>query len=191
MQDGGSMGHEFVLEGSKMKSYGLIAVLLAGLLAGPAVYAQQASAPAGSTGQCKDGSYTNNATKKGACSGHHGVKEWYDAAAKAAPAEAAPAAAAAAPAAAAAQKSAAAPAAAPAPSAPAAAAPAAKAPSSQPPAAAAPGGGPGMVWVNSSSKVYHCQGDKWYGKTKAGSYMSEADAKAKGFHADHGKTCTP
>lgn len=161
-----------------MKSYGLIAVLLAGLLAGPAVYAQQASAPAGSTGQCKDGSYTSNATKKGACSGHHGVKEWYSAAttgaAAAVPAAAAPAAAAT-------------------PSNTAkttAPAPASKPSSSEPPAQAAPGGGPGMVWVNTSSKVYHCPNDKWYGKTKAGSYMSEADAKAKGYHADHGKACT-
>jgi hypothetical protein len=58
-----------------------------------------------------------------------------------------------------------------------------------PAASAAPGGGHGMVWVNSSTKVYHCQGDRWYGKTKTGSYMSEADAKAKGFRASAGKTC--
>lgn len=58
------------------------------------------------------------------------------------------------------------------------------------PATAAAGGGDGKVWVNSASKVYHCAGTKYYGKTKAGEYMTEADAKAKGNHANNKKACS-
>lgn len=41
----------------------------------------------------------------------------------------------------------------------------------------------GMVWVNLESKVYHREGDRWYGKTKRGKFMTEADAIAAGYRA--------
>lgn len=155
-----------------MKASIVFATAFGCLLAMPAAFAQSsaaapAAAPAGSTGQCKDGSYTSNATKRGACRGHKGVKEWF-AASSSKTAEA--------PAAGATERA-------------KKSRKASGAAGST--AAAAPGGGPGMVWVNESSKVYHCPGDKWYGKTKHGEYMSEADAKAKGNHPEHGKACTP
>jgi hypothetical protein len=134
-----------------------------------------AGAPKGATGMCKDGTYATLQSKSAGCRGHKGVKDWYLSA------SAAPAAAAAA---------------APAPMAAPAAVPKTMAPAAKPaPAAvsnmaAAPGGGAGKVWVNTASNVYHCSDDRYYGKTKAGQYMSEADAKAKGAHPDHGNGCS-
>jgi hypothetical protein len=162
------------------------ALAVTAMIASQAGVAQApAGAPAGSTGLCNDGSYWTGASKSGACRGHKGVKTWY-AGGSSTPAAAAPTAPAA-PAAAA-------------PAAPAAAAPAAMTPAAKTAPAAkttttasttpAPGGGPGMVWLNTSTKVYHCYGTKYYGTTKAGAYMSEADAKAKGAHADAGKPCS-
>lgn len=157
----------------------LLPWIAAGLLCAGLVYAQPpqppAGAPAGTTGLCNDGTYYFGATKRGACHGHKGVKEWWGRLASTAPA-------------------------APAQGARTATAPAAAA-TAAPPAqsrtervarssgAAAPGGGPGLVWVNHKSKVYHCPGDRWYGRTKDGEYMAEGDAAAKGYRPDHGKAC--
>ena len=138
-----------------------------------------AGAPAGATGQCKDGSYTTNATKKGACRGHKGVQTWFAAASAKSTSSATTSK----------SESSAAPAAAPAAATPshASSSPShAKGTTGTP----APGGAPGLVWVNSSSNVYHCYGSRYYGTTKGGKYETEAQAKAGGAHSDHGKACS-
>jgi hypothetical protein len=138
-----------------------------------------AGAPANATGLCKDGTYWTGTTKSGACRGHKGIQTWFAASTSTPSATAS----------------------APAVNAPppaAAATPAAVQPKPSPtvpkavkqPATAAPGGGPGLVWVNTSTKVYHCYGDRYYGTTKDGKYMSEADAKAMGARPNRGSPCS-
>ena len=105
------------------------------------------------TALCKDGTSFSGDSKKGACSGHKGVKTWTSEAT------------------------------------PNSETKADSAKNTTPVATAAPGGGAGKVWLNTRSNVYHCSTDRYYGKTKKGEYQSEADAKAKGGHADHGKSC--
>jgi len=39
----------------------------------------------------------------------------------------------------------------------------------------------GMVWVNTATKVFHRDGDRWYGKTKEGKFMTEGDALKAGY----------
>ena len=161
--------------------YLALSLLVAGAIGATATSAAAPSgAPAGTMGMCKDGTYSSSPEKKGACRGHKGVKEWYGEEGAAAPAKAT-------------SEHANTPlpsstATAPAPMAkttvPATAGRVTGAPIEQ-----AAGGGAGKVWANTSTKVYHCSGDKFYGTTKHGEYMSESDAKAKGYHADHGKAC--
>jgi hypothetical protein len=47
------------------------------------------------------------------------------------------------------------------------------------------------VWVNTASGVYHCPGTRYYGATKAGGFISEAEARAAGHRPAYGRTCTP
>jgi len=62
-------------------------------------------------------------------------------------------------------------------------------PMPQPAAQQAPGAAPNKVWINTASNVYHCPGDRYYGKTKAGKYMTEPEAKAVGAHGVRNATC--
>ena len=129
-----------------------------------------AGAPAGTTGVCKDGTYSSASSKRGACAGHKGVKDWYEAEAATGPKTLGgtpPSTA----------------------HTPPAATPSPMTAGKQAPPSAPMAGGNGKVWVNTASKVYHCEGTRYYGKTKAGSYMSESDAVAAGNRADHGKAC--
>ncbi len=53
------------------------------------------------------------------------------------------------------------------------------------------GGNPqARVWVNLPTHTYHCSGDRYYGKTHSGQYMTQAAAQAAGDHAASGKLCS-
>ena len=170
-----------------MKNLALSLVLVGSVAATAVFAAAPAGAPSGTMGMCKDGTYSSSAEKKGACRGHKGVQDWYgeEPTSKSAAMPAA-------------SERPASPAPAPAPASTMTKLPPAEKPTSPAiagrtsgtPMTPAAGGGAGQVWANDRTKVYHCNGDKWYGKTKHGEYLSESDAKAKGFHADHGKACS-
>lgn len=45
------------------------------------------------------------------------------------------------------------------------------------------------VWVNTPSHFYHCPGTRWYGTTKHGEYMTQAEAQKKANRPAYGKVC--
>ena len=45
------------------------------------------------------------------------------------------------------------------------------------------------VWVNETSKTYHCPGARYYGRTKHGEYMTQKEAQDKGFRPARGQFC--
>ena len=123
------------------------------------------------TAVCNDGTNWSGASRQGACSGHKGVKTWGGSAASA---NSTPA-----------SKSATSGATDVKPAGPGAANAASPSPKQQ----ASGAGQKGQVWVNTATNVYHCPGDRFYGKTKDGKFMSEADAKKAGAKPDHGNSC--
>jgi hypothetical protein len=40
-----------------------------------------------------------------------------------------------------------------------------------------------VVWVNTPSRIYHYSGTRYYGQTRRGAYMCEADARTAGYRA--------
>ncbi|HXT81900.1 MAG TPA: hypothetical protein VN702_20240 [Acetobacteraceae bacterium] len=148
-----------------MRSLLAAAVVGFAFAASPLAYAQTSTTTTSTvTAICKDGSSFSGASKRGACSGHGGVRTW----GAASPGTAATAA----------------PTTTPAP------ASTTSHPQTTQKTAPAAGGGAGQVWVNTSSKVYHCPGDRYYGKTKQGQYMTESAARAAGDRPSNNKTCS-
>lgn len=143
-----------------MKSRLLTLLLVLGTLVPLATHAATVTA------SCKDGTSFSGTSRKGACAGHGGVQTWGTAATTPATSGTATTTK----------------------SSPANVQTATAQPAR--PVTKAAGAGTGQVWVNTSSKAYHCPGSRWYGKTKNGKYMTEAAAKSEGFHPSQGKACT-
>lgn len=45
------------------------------------------------------------------------------------------------------------------------------------------------VWVNNITRVYHCPGSSYYGNTRDGEFMEEAQARGMGFRALGRRAC--
>jgi uncharacterized protein DUF3761 len=159
-----------------------IATTLALCATSAALAQTPAGAPAGATAQCKDGTWSSDANRDGACRDHNGVRTWYGASDS--------------------------PSRTPAPSMmPPQTFPKPTPqtmPNAQTPTTGTqmgsrptlPGGmsrtpgGAGKVWVDRASRSYVCDGDRGYGTSKGGAYMTEADAIAQGNRAASGSKCT-
>jgi len=158
-----------------------------------------AEKPANATGECKDGTYTDAASKSGACSGHKGVKTWYGAKEEKSSGSSSSMGA---------SKTSkemggssssmgsshssmgtSGSSMGSSSSSSMGSSSSSKGGSTASSKSAAAGGGNGKVWVNTDSKVYHCESDALYGKTKQGEYMTESQAKASGARAARGKEC--
>jgi hypothetical protein len=60
----------------------------------------------------------------------------------------------------------------------------------QPKDGGAQSGADAQVWLNTSSRVYHCPDSRYYGQTKHGQFMRESEALARGARPAYGRRCT-
>jgi hypothetical protein len=67
----------------------------------------------------------------------------------------------------------------------------AAAPAPTPAAAPAPAPAPAPLAPAPAPTTYHYSGSRWYGTTKQGAYMCEADAGSAGYHASKSRTEQP
>lgn len=160
----------------------MITTTLALALAGIANAQTPAGAPTGATAQCKDGTWSSEPNRDAACSSHDGVRTWYGASDS--------------------------PTKTPAP----AMMPPQTFPKSTPqtmPNAQTPttgtqtgsrptlpgglsrksGASAAHVWVDRSARTYVCEGERGYGTSSGGAYMSESDAVSNGNQPANGATC--
>ena len=155
------------------------------------VHAQAPStAPAGTTAQCNDGTWSSDTSERDACASHNGIKMWYGTRDSA-------------------SRKSATPTTTPAPAQmppqtfpkptpqtmPNAQTPTTGTQTGSRPTlpggvSPAPGGGAGQVWIDSATNMYRCPNDRSYGKTGNGRYMAEADAVAQGIRPAEGKACS-
>jgi hypothetical protein len=150
--------------------------------AGVASAQTPAGAPAGATAQCKDGTWSTEQNRDAACSGHDGVRTWYG----------------------------------PSDSPSRTPAPAMMPPQTFPkptpqqmPNAQTPttgtqtgsrptlpggvsrkSGGAARVWVDRSARTYVCEGERGYGTSSGGTYMSESEAVSAGNQPANGANCS-
>ena len=45
------------------------------------------------------------------------------------------------------------------------------------------------VWVNTRSRVFHCPGTRYYGKTTVGMFLAQQEAKNRGYRAAYNRPC--
>ena len=144
-----------------------VVLVAAALLCLPQASRAQSADSAVATARCQDGSYSYSTSRQGTCSGHGGVSEWLATDAATAKCK----------------------------DGTLSASVSRQGTCSRhggvaswiTPSNASTAGA--RVWVNTSSRVYHCPGSRYYGGTKQGQYMTEGEARGNGYRPAYDRTC--